>query len=234
MPHPHQSDALFDLPTTRRESVLLGRDHEALAILLELHAVESPRILDATHNSGKMWRNCSHQPSHTMDIDPTHEPDTVGDFRAMPFGVEAFDVVVFDPPHLPTAIASDGSSEHPNVVKWRANYGLSAHDGRGRTGDHVADQFAPFLAEAERVLSPEGIVICKLADLVHNHRYQWQLVDYVVAVRESGLTPCDLLIKRDPAGGNLKSSKWKNVRHLRRVHAYFIVARKGRCERKAA
>jgi hypothetical protein len=48
------------------------------------------------------------------------------------------------------------------------------------------------------------------------------------------MTPCDMLIKRDPAGGNLKSSKWKTVHHLKRVHSYFIVARKGRCERRAA
>lgn len=229
---------LFDTeatPAFRPESVLMGRDPEALEVLLGLHAPSlEPHILDATHNAGKMWKGCAYQPAHTMDIDPQYGTDTVGDFRSMPFDDESFDVVVFDPPHLPVAMASANASSHPNVIRYRAQYGLTADTDQDRNGDHVADQFPPFLAEAQRVLTKDGVVICKLADLVHNHRYQWQLVDYVIAVRDSGLTPCDLLIKRDPAGGNLKSSKWKNVRHLKRVHSYFIVARKGRCEARRA
>ena len=227
------NNTLFEIPL-RSESVLMGRDPEALDLLLGLHAIESPRILDATHNTGKMWNGAVHQPTHRMDVDPQYPVDTVADFRAMPFADESFDVIVFDPPHLPVVMASDGASTHPNVVRYRAQYGLTADADRGRSGDNVSEQFAPFLAEAARVLAANGIVICKLADLVHNHRYQWQQVDFVNAVRASGLTPCDMLVKRDPAGGNLKSSKWKNVHHLKRVHSYFIVVRKGRCERKVA
>ena len=218
----------FELPK-RSESVLLGRDPEALDLLIGLHAVPRPRILDATHNTGKMWKGATHKPAHRMDIDPQYPVETVADFRAMPFDAGSFDVIVFDPPHLPVAAASENSSGI-----WRHDYGLTEHADRGRDGDNVSGQFAPFLAEAERVLAAEGVVICKLADLVHNHRYQWQLVDFINAVRATSLTPCDLLVKRDPCGGNLKSSKWKNVRHLKRVHSYFIVVRKGRCERKAA
>lgn len=218
---------LFDAPR-RADSVLMGRDPEALDILLALHASAEPRILDCTHNTGKMWKGAAYQPTHRMDIDETYPVDTVGDFRAMPFGPGAFDVIVFDPPHLPNAYATnERTTGHADV------YGVRVQE-TDRAGDNVTALFPAFLAEAARVLAPEGIVISKLTDLVHNHAYQWQLVDFINAVREAGLTPCDLLVKRDPAGGNLKSSKWKNVRHLKRVHSYFIVVRKGRCERKAA
>lgn len=210
----------------RAESVLLGRDHEAIDTLVEIHARPAATILDCTHNAGKMWKGSKYQPSVTMDVDPAHSPDVVGDFRAMPFGDASFDVIVFDPPHLPNAYATnDRTSGHADV------YGVRVQDA-ARSGDNVGGLFPPFLREAKRVLRDEGIVLCKLTDLVHNHRYQWQLVSFINDVRDAGLTPCDLLIKRDPAGGNLKSSKWKRVYHLRRVHSYFIVVRKGRCERK--
>jgi hypothetical protein len=47
-------------------------------------------------------------------------------------------------------------------------------------------------------------VLAKIADLVHNHRYQWQQVDFINAVREVGMTPCDMMIKCDPCAGNLE------------------------------
>lgn len=209
----------------RPESVLLGRDPEALEVVLAVHAKPDATILDCTFNTGKMWRGCAHQPSRTMDIDPEAAADVAGDFRAMPFEDGSFDVIVFDPPHLPNAYATnDRTTGHADV------YGVRVQD-QARQADNVHALFAPFLAEAGRVLTDNGIVVCKLTDLVHNHRYQWQLVEFVNAAKGAGLTPCDLLIKRDPCGGNLRSSRWKNVRHLKRVHSYFIVVRKGRCER---
>lgn len=221
------SERLFALP--RSESVLYGRDPQALDILIGMHAAATPHILDATSNTGKMWRGCSYAPDVRMDIDPSFAPDVVGDFRAMPFDAESFDVIVFDPPHLPIAAASANSSGI-----WRERYGITSDKNRGRDGDSVSGQFTPFLSEAKRVLRADGIVLAKLADIIHNHRYQWHLVDFVCAVRSAGLTPCDLLIKRDPSGGSLKSSKWQNVRHLKRSHSYFVVVRKGRCEKALA
>jgi len=36
-----------------------------------------------------------------MDIDSRYRPNVVGDNRRMPFMDECFDVVVYDPPHIP-------------------------------------------------------------------------------------------------------------------------------------
>src|SRR5436305_626016 len=86
----------------RPDSVLLGRDRHPLGLFLRLHAAPSPRLLDCTSNAGVMWKGTPHRPLR-MDIDPSFDLDVVGDFRRMPFPDAAFDLVVFDPPHLPHA-----------------------------------------------------------------------------------------------------------------------------------
>lgn len=219
----------------RPSTVLFGKDNEAIPLLLEIHcAVKNPKILDCTYNTGKIWKGIKEKYDiTTMDINPEFGTDVVGDFRNMPFEDGSFDVIVFDPPHLPVAVASVGSSTLEEIQQWRKNYGLTSEKGMGRDGDNVSEIFVPFLLEAKRVLRPDGIVLCKLSDLVHNHRYQWQQVDFINAVRiVGGMTPCDMLIKVDPCAGNLKSSKWQNVKHLRKGHSYWIVVRNStRCER---
>lgn len=211
----------------RYKTVLNGHDYEALDILISIHcAVEDPKILDCTYNTGKMWKKSSYKPVR-MDINADLELDIVGDFTKMPFENESFDIIVFDPPHLPTNAASENSSKI-----WEKQYGITS-EGEGREGDNVNGMFLPFLKEAKRVLKHGGIVLAKIADLVHNHRQQFQQVDFINAVREVGMTPCDMMIKCDPNAGNLTSSKWKNVKHLRKSHCYWIVVRNSnKCEVK--
>ena len=172
-----------------------------------------------------MWKGLDY-PITTMDIDPSFNTDVVADFRDMPFADKSYDIIVFDPPHLPTNAATEHSS---NI--WRDRYGITSQTGMGRDGDNVSEMFLPFLHEAKRVLTPGGLVLAKIADLTHNHRYQWQHVDFINAVREIGMTACDMVIKVDPNAGNLKSSKWKKVKHLRKNHCYWMVVRNSkRCE----
>lgn len=211
----------------RPYSVYHGRDNEVIPILLDIHCdVADPAILDCTYNTGKMWTGLNYKVTR-MDIEPKFEVDVVGDFTAMPFGDASFDVIAFDPPHLPNAAATPFSMVQQ---RWEEVYGITGQ-GQGREGDNVSPLFEPFLKEAKRVLVPGGIVIAKISDLVHNHRYQWQQVDYILTVRKIGMTPCDMMIKCDPNAGNLKSSKWEKVRHFRKCHCYWIIVRNSqKCE----
>jgi hypothetical protein len=211
---------------TRPKSILLGKDFQALEILIGIHSTTtSPYILDVTHNRGTMWRGLPYRVVG-CDLSLEFPQNAQADFGAIPFRNNSFDVVVFDPPHLPTHAASKNSS---NI--WKSRYGITDNDAYGRNSDNVSGMFLPFLLEAYRTLVPNGIVLAKIADLTHNHTYQWQHVDYILSCRLANLTPCDLLIKADPNAGNLKSSKWLNTYHLRKAHAYWIVARKGNCEK---
>jgi len=209
---------------SRPKSVVLGKDPECLTLLLSIHAVENPRILDVTYNKGVMWKGILNNYNITKsDIDGTLEGlDLVADYKCLPLPEKSFDVIVMDLPHLPSV----GSSS-----KWSVKYNTPIYS-NGINDNNVSDNFLPFLQEAKRVLVPNGIVICKIADLIHNHRYQWQMCDFVNDAKSLGLTACDLLIKVDPCGGNMNSSKWKNIKHLRKSHCYFVVVRNGKkCEK---
>ena len=207
----------------RPYSVMQARDPEVLGMMLDFYAWSGARTLDVTANARRMWEGVTRIGEVVFaDIDATVAPDVVADFRALPFEASSFDVIVFDPPHLPAAAASAESDEQ--MVR---NYGLV----HAPHADNVSSLFAPFLAEAHRVLRPDGLIFAKLKDFVHNHQYQWTLADWICAVRaQPGLTACDLIVKRDPSGGALKSSKWKRAHHVRNAHCWWAVVRKGRCE----
>jgi len=208
-------------------SIIEGRDSDVIPLIINIHApsITNLKILDCTYNTGKMWKNTQFQPLR-LDIDTKLEVDVFGDFTSLPFINEVFDVIVFDPPHLPTHAASPNSSQI-----YKTHYGITDDDPL-RDGDNITPLFEPFLKEAKRILKPKGIILAKLIDLVHNHQYQWHHIDFINCVKKIGLTPCDLVIKSDPMSANLKSSKWENVFHFRRKHTYWIIVRKGSCEAK--
>ena len=89
------------------------------------------------------------------------EPDLIGDFRAMPFEDESFQLVVFDPPHL--------TREDPTAVlcaETGLRYGVLQRD----TAD---DDLRLGFAECWRVLSPGGTLVFKWGGKVDRVRPLW-------------------------------------------------------------
>jgi len=202
-------------------SVWYGDDPELLEHLLNFYPRKTPRkILDASVNTGRFWKG-SKRPVTGLDIDPRYRPTVVGDNTNMPFSAESFDVVVYDPPHIPNQ-GKDKSKD------FNTRFGLVLRSSKENhyTFSHT---FPPFVREAFRVLKPEGILLCKITDYVHNHRYQWAHIEFINAAREVGLMPCDCIIK--VRKGPIVDPKWKTAHHSRRQHCYWLVFRKSKkCE----
>jgi len=76
---------------------------------------------------------------------------------------------------------------------------------------------------------------CLLKQAAPRKESLWNLEHFTAAVRTEGMVPCDLLIKRDPAGGNLQSGRWQQAYHARNTHCFWVIVRNSRwCEPEAS
>jgi len=202
-------------------SIWEGEDAELLEKMLKTYPRKNPRsILDATVNGGRFWRGSSRQVIG-IDNELSHRPSIIADNTATPFRDCFFDVVVYDPPHIP----NQGRDKQKDFHE-RFGLGDKSPKDRGYTFTHT---FPPFVREAHRILKDEGILFCKISDYVHHHRYQWAHVELIKAASEVGFRACDCIIK--VRNGPIIDPKWKNAHHSRRQHAYWLIFRKSqKCE----
>ena len=202
-------------------SVWFGDDSELIDKMLNFYPRKKPKdILDSTVNGGRFWRGLKWN-IIGMDIDPAHHPDVVGDNTDMPFDDASFDVIVYDPPHIPNQ-GKDRSKD------FNTRFGLTLKSPK-EEGYSFAFMYPPFAKEAYRVLRPEGILLCKIADYIHGHRYQSAHIDFIGAAKAVGFCPCDCILK--VRRGPIIDPRWKKAHHARRQHCYWLVFRKSvKCE----
>jgi hypothetical protein len=202
-------------------SIWEGDDAELLEKLLDFYPRKKPRrILDATVNGGRFWRG-SKRPVIGLDNEFSHRPQIVADNTQMPFKDRFFDVIVYDPPHIP----NQGRDKQKD---FHERFGLGDKSPK-ELGYNFTHTYPPFVTEAHRVLQDEGILFCKIVDYVHHHRYQWAHVEFIDAARKVGFRACDCIIKIRK--GPIIDPRWKVAHHTRRQHAYWLVFRKSKkCE----
>lgn len=202
-------------------SVWEGTDKDLLERMIPFYMGDGPlKILDATVNAGRFWAG-SPRNVIGLDRDGSVLPSVVGDNRAIPFLSGVFDLVVYDPPHVP--------NQGRDVTKdFTTRFGLVEQSGK-ENGYSLSHLYPPFLSEAFRVLRSEGLVFAKIADYTHNHRRVWAHCDFLSAAAEAGFTACDCVIK--VRKGPIMSSRWKRAHHTRSRHVYWIILRKSlKCE----
>jgi len=202
-------------------SVWEGDDAELLERMLDFYPRSRPeRILDATVNLGRFWAGSSRRVIG-LDVEPKVQPEVLGDNSRMPFGDDTFDVIIYDPPHVPNQ-GQDRSKD------FNLRFGLVLKSS-AENGYNLAYLYPPFAREAYRVLRPEGILFCKITDYVHGHRFQWAHIDFIRVASEVGFCPCDCIVK--VRTGPIMSPRWKTAHHARRHHCYWLVFRKSnKCE----
>jgi SAM-dependent methyltransferase len=184
--------------------------------MLAFYPRQRPKlILDATVNRGRFWQG-SRRRVIGMDIEPKFYPDVVADNRQMPFADRCFDVVVYDPPHVPNQ-----GKDRRKDFNTRFGLVLKSPAANGYNFTHL---YPPSVREAYRVLKPEGILLCKIADYIHGHRFQWAHVELLKAAEAIGFTACDCIVK--VRQGPIIDPRWNTAHHARRQHCYWLVFRK--------
>ncbi|MFH0917139.1 MAG: hypothetical protein V1912_11935 [bacterium] len=205
-------------------SVWEGTDGELIEAMLSFYpTIEPAPILDATYNTGRIWRGTTCRVV-SMDIDPKCHPDIVADNREMP-GVESYSygVVVYDPPH----VGPQGRDK--SRKKFDVDFGATVECGKAQ-GWTLSYLYPPFLKQAKRVLKPEGLLLAKITDMVNNHRSKWAHCDFMRMAVEAGFTVCDVIVKI--RRGPMMSNRWKLAHHARKRHCFWIICRNGTdCER---
>ena len=198
-------------------SVWDGTDAELLDAMLGFYpAIDPHPILDATYNTGRIWGG-SRRPVVSMDIDPRFEPDILADNRDMPVDDESFAVVVYDPPH----VGPQGRDK--SRKRFDVDFGASVACGKEH-GWTLSYLYPDFLAEAHRVLMPDGLLLAKITDMVNNHRSRWAHVDFMTMAEAAGFTVCDLIVK--VREGPMMSNRWQRAHHARKRPCFWIVCRK--------
>jgi len=202
-------------------SIWDGEDSDLIERMLAFYPHEKPkRILDATVNTGRFWQGTKRK-IVGLDIASVHHPSVVGDNTKMPFADRRFDVIVYDPPHVP----NQGKDDQKDFT---TRFGLGGRSPKEH-GYNFSYLYPDFVREAYRVLRVDGILFCKITDYIHNHRYQWAHVDFVQAAVAVGFCACDCIIK--VRKGPIVDPKWKTAHHSRRQHCYWLVFRKSdKCE----
>lgn len=178
---------------------------DSATVIRDLAALYFPRArtaLDLTYGRGVFWRKKRPELEVLgMDRQSLPEVSVVGDFTAAPFADGSFDLVVLDPPYLTNT--------------GRTN--RSAYESRFASYPTPGELWLAVTAGAleARRLARQGFIV-KVQDHVHNQRVIWMDQWVIEAVG----WPCDrqLTVRRpfiDP--------KWRTQRHLKRVHAVYLV-----------
>ncbi|MXY66597.1 MAG: hypothetical protein F4206_09910 [Gammaproteobacteria bacterium] len=205
-------------------SVWEAGDPELIERMLDFYPTIPPEpILDSTYNAGRFWKG-SNRPVVSMDIDPQYKPDIVGDNRKMDGVADtSFGVVVYDPPH----VGPQGRDK--SRKRFDVDFGATMQCGKDEDWT-LSYLYPPFLAQAKRVLKPEGLLLAKITDMVNNHRSRWAHCDFMRMADEAGFTVCDLIVK--VRNGPMVSDKWRTAHHARKRHCFWIICRNGNsCER---
>jgi hypothetical protein len=193
-------------------------DAAILGQLIGLHFYHEPITLDATWGRGVIWRGCPYQPTTRFDQRQMDGVDAVGAWSDLPrlFEPGSFQLVVWDPPHQ-----TDGGERAFSKGEWSNAYGTSLIRGF----DNISHLYPGFLESARQILVDNGMLLAKVADMVHGNEQQLQAVDLVVAARAAGWTVCEMVPKmRQPTPND---PRWRRQLHIRKAWSYWICAHPG-------
>ena len=205
-------------------SAHIGGNADLFPKILKLHVPKGAKIADITWGLGVFWKKV---PPGWYEVHGT-DLKTGVDCRKLPYGNDAFDCVVFDPPYMEGFFRRDkdqlgGSGTH---AAFRNAYS----DGQETSGSGpkwhaaVVDLYVEGGKETSRILKPNGIFIVKCQDEVSANRQWLTHVEIINAYAQLGFYARDLfVVVRSNQPG--VSRILKQV-HARKNHSYFLVFQK--------
>ena len=196
----------------------IGSDQgEIIRNILKLYVPEGKIDCDLTFSTGAFYNGTDIAlPQYRFDISPQRSDVAQADARHLPLADSSISCMMLDPPFLATKGKSLNGTDG-NIINRR--FGVYPDE------KSLHRCYSGMLAEAYRVLKPDGILIFKCQDKVSSGK---QYMSHVYILNEAvriGFYPKDLFILL--AKSRLVADWQKrHQKHSRKYHAYFIVLQK--------
>ena len=190
---------------------------EIIRNILSLHVPGGKIDCDPTFSIGGFYRGTGIEaPALRFDIAPQTEGVAQADARHLPLEDDSISCMIFDPPFLATTGKSLREGKG-NIINRR--FGVFSSE------DELFQFYRDALAEAHRVLKPDGILIFKCQDKVSSGKQYWSHVFVINEAVEAGFYPLDLFIL---LAKTRLVADWqaKNQKHARKFTSFFWVFKK--------
>lgn len=190
---------------------------EIIRNILKLHVPERKIDCDPTFSTGAFYNGTGIEvPVYRFDIVPQAEGVVKADARHLPLADGCISCMMLDPPFLATK-GKSLTTGNGNIINRR--FGVYPDE------KSLHRCYADMLAEAYRVLQPDGILIFKCQDKVSSGKQYMSHVFIMNTAVETGFYPKDLFILL--AKSRLVAD-WqkKNQRNSRKFHSFFWVFQK--------
>lgn len=190
---------------------------EIIRNILSLHVPGGKIDCDPTFSIGGFYNGTGIEtPALRFDIAPQTEGVVKADARHLPMEEESISCMMFDPPFLATTGKSlrEGNG---NIINRR--FGVFSSE------NELFRFYRDALAEAYRVLKPDGILIFKTQDKVSSGKQYWSHVFVMNEAIKEGFYPLDLFIL---LAKTRLVADWqaRNQKHARKFASYFWVFKK--------
>lgn len=183
-----------------------GQNDVIFSHIASLYLKEKTDVRDVTFGKGVFWKQVDTSKFKTFRISDSEE-----DFRRLSDEDKSFDVVVLDPPYLPT---HDGDVKASIADQYRIN------ETAPRSIAAITALYAQGMAEAARILRPGGTLIVKCQDQIESHKRHWTHIDIFNIANAIKLRPIDLFVSAQPQTPLMRQEK---QHHARSNHSFFWV-----------
>ena len=192
-------------------------EQECLRAILNIHNNGNPIELDPMYNKGMFYRDFVLKPLLRFDLNAEEQGYDAeqGNACCLPLADSSIGCMILDPPFM---FGTHGNTKN-NVSAKRYTMFDSFEE--------LKDCYQKILAESNRLLKPNGLLIFKCQDYTDNRTVMTHCMVWLWA-SAAGFYAKDIAIL-NLAKPKIYNSKLQQ-RHLRKSHCYFWVFQKGKPE----
>ncbi len=187
-------------------SVVTGSNADLIREASRLWIPDGAKVVDLSYGRGVFWAKTDTTRFQLTSNDIATEAEWNEDYTALPFADDSYDVAVIDPPY------SHDSTTTATAGRYR---------GEPRSHEAIMDDYAAAMAEANRIVVPNGKLFVKAQDEVSSSAQRWSHIEIYDTAAKLGMEAVDLFVLVPDA--TTPGGRWETQHHARKVHSFMWV-----------